>query len=273
MATEKYVNVLLPIGRFIAGNLYEPNTKNMAGELLTIKKGINAGKPRVDFYIGLAIPKTPGVTHWSQEVSSNPRVGAWGKKIWDAAHLFWGDLASQKRDFAWKIVDGDSNDYDGSNPPKKYSEKPNYKGNWILSLGKMSTPKIVNNDGSQYLLDPNVVKRGYYIQVAASIVSNNSDLNQGIHINHDIVSFQYPGEEIVSGVDPTNVGFGGFTPPPGALGAPPDSTNPSATSCTSSTPTRGNCPESCLCGKCDAASSATSCTPTCAKNVKEWRDF
>lgn len=217
MANDKYVNVLLPVGRFINGDLYIPQTTNMAGEPLVIKKGVNAGQPRVNFYIGLAIPKTPGCAHWSQEVSTNPRIGAWGKKIWDAGYQFWGDLASQKKNFAWKIVDGDSTDYDGSNPPKRYCDKPNYNGHWIISLGKMSTPKIVNSDGSQYLLDKDVVKPGYFIQIATSISSNNSDLNQGIHINHDIISYQYAGEEIINGIDPATIGFGSDKPPAGAI--------------------------------------------------------
>lgn len=222
MASEKYISVLFPVGRLIQGSLYLPNTKDMEGNLLTVKnpKSPQFGQPRVDYYIGVAIPKTPGVTHWSQEVSANPRIGAWGKKIWDAGLSFWGDLVNQKKDFSWKIIDGDSTEYDGATPPKRTCDKPNFKGHWIVSMGGGLAPKIVNSDGSAYILEKDAVKKGYYIQVNANIATNGSNINKGIKIYHNAVSFQYPGEEIVSGLDPASVGFGDGSPAPVATFQP-----------------------------------------------------
>jgi hypothetical protein len=221
MANEKYISVLFPVGRLIQGSLYEPNTKDLEGNLLTVKnpKSPLFGQPRVDFYLGVAIPKTPGVTHWSQEVSPNPRIGAWGKKIWDAGHSFWGELASAD-DFSWKVTDGDSTKFDKSTPPKRTCDKPNHKGHWIVSFGGAQAPKIVNSDGSAYILEKDAVKRGYFIQVNANLTTNGSNVNRGIKMYHNAVSFQYPGEEITTGIDPASLGFGDGSAPVAAAPFP-----------------------------------------------------
>jgi hypothetical protein len=216
MATEKYIQVLFPTGRLITGSLYNPNTTNMVGEPLMYKSGKKKDQPRVDYFIGIAIKKTPGVTHWSQEVSGNARVGAWGKKIWDAAHLFWGDIAGKKDNFAWKIIDGDSTSYDNGNPPKRPCDKPNYKGHWIINMSRDLPPVITNKDGSKFLLEPDAIRRGYFVQIVATIKSNETPDKMGIFITHDAVSLQFFGEEILSGIDPASVGFGGDNAPIGA---------------------------------------------------------
>ena len=40
------------------GSVSEPNRKDAEGKPLIIKNGPNAGQPREDYFIGLAIPKT-----------------------------------------------------------------------------------------------------------------------------------------------------------------------------------------------------------------------
>lgn len=219
MANDKYISILFPVGRLIQGSLYEPKTTDAEGNLLIVKnqKSLRFGLPKVEYYLGVAIPKTPGIAHWSHEVNPNPRIGAWGAKIASAAQTFWGDLVNQTKDFSWKVLDGDSLDYDKSTPPKRICDKPNHAGNWILTFGGEKAPKIVNSDGSAYILEKDVVKRGYYIQVNANVTTNGSSQNKGIKLYHNLVSFQYPGEEIVTALDPASIGFGGGSAPVGVI--------------------------------------------------------
>ena len=214
MATDKYIPILFPIGRLVGGSLYEPNTTNMDGQPLVYKTGKRIGQPRVDYYIAIAIPKTQ--QHWAHEVDhTNPRVGAWGAKIWEAGHKFWGDIAGQKPSFAWKIIDGDSTAYNDANPPRRPCDMVGYKGHWVISMTRSEAPQIVNADGSAFILEKNAVKRGYFVQVAATITSNNSDTKMGIFFNHDAVSLQFQGEEISFMPKPSEMGFGGGVAPAG----------------------------------------------------------
>jgi len=218
---EKFVDVLFPVGRLIGGDLYEPKRTNMSGEPLLLKNGQNKGQPYVDYFIQIAIPKTPGVQHWSQEVSANPRIGAWGAKIWQFGHDAWGAIAGQNPRFSWKITDGDSQEYDQGAPPKRHCDKANYPGNWIVNMSRLQAPKICNADGSAFLLEVGAVKRGYFVQVHATIKSNETANKMGVYITHNGVSLQFLGEEISTGIDPRNAGFGGNSAPVGAQQIPP----------------------------------------------------
>jgi len=64
-----------PPGRLVTGSVYQPRTKDNLGGPLTIKTGPNAGQPRVDYNFGVAIPKTPGCTHWSSESVGRGSLG------------------------------------------------------------------------------------------------------------------------------------------------------------------------------------------------------
>ena len=76
MTTE----VLFPIGRMVCGSVYQGNNKDAEGNPLVIKKGPNAGQPRVDYYFAIAIPKG-AETHWNQT--------PWGQIIYGVARLFF----------------------------------------------------------------------------------------------------------------------------------------------------------------------------------------
>ena len=93
------VTITSPVGRYVQGSLYEPDTTDDDGNLLVFKKGADAGKPRISFFFALAIPKNPGETHWNQT--------DWGKQIFAVGHAAHPAVA-QSPTFAWKIEDGDS---------------------------------------------------------------------------------------------------------------------------------------------------------------------
>jgi len=60
------VNITSPVGRLVAGSLYDAQDKDAEGKPLVIKNGPNAGQQRVDFFFAVAIPKESGHTHWAQ---------------------------------------------------------------------------------------------------------------------------------------------------------------------------------------------------------------
>ena len=204
---SKREDILFPIGRFVMGSMYEPQTEDADGKPLVIKSGEKKGEPTQRYFFGLAIPKA-GEDHWART--------EWGAKLWAIGHAGQPN-ANQMPAFAWKVKDGDSQVPNKAG--KKPVDQPGHKGCWILSFSSTYAPKLVNSDGSAHITEPNAIKPGYYIQVYGSVDYNNSTQNPGIYLNHNLVSLQAYGEEIHFGIDPKAVGFGGKLPP-GASAAP-----------------------------------------------------
>jgi hypothetical protein len=208
-------NVLTPTARMLWGSVSEPQTKDAEGKPLVIKSGPNAGQATQRYAFGVGIPKG-GESHWSQT--------SWGAAIWAVGHAAFPNVA-QRPDFAWKVIDGDST------IPNKRGKAPNtkegYPGHWVLSFSSSYPPRLYNRDGSQPL-EPAAFKCGYFVQVAGTVDGNDSPNQPGVYLNHNMVALQGYGPEIISGPDPTSVGFGGgpapammsATPPAGMV-APP----------------------------------------------------
>ncbi len=201
--------ILTPTGRLVWGSLYEPQTKDADGKPLVIKNGPDAGKPTQRFAFGLAIRKEPGHTHWSQT--------AWGALIWATGHAAF-PMQAQRPDFAFKVQDGDS--VVPNKNGKKNADKEGYAGHWILSFSSSYAPRTYNADGSAPIAEPGAIKCGYYVQVAGSVAGNDSTQNPGVYLNHNMVALQGYGAEIVSGPDPSAVGFGQGPAPAGMSAAP-----------------------------------------------------
>jgi len=225
-------NITTPVGRLIGGDLYEPETKDYEGKPLLNKDG----SARVNYQFGLAIPKSPGVTHWANEPG-------WGQKIWMFGNSVFTNGETQRHDFAWKITDGDSQ------IPNKRGRKPcereGYPGHWVIWFSGGYAPTIYNADGSQKILEKDAVKPGYYVQVFGNI-GKNTGASPGLYVNHTYVALVAYGAEIQVGPDVSAAGFGqnvslppGATlapvggafnpaPPPPAVNAPPVSPPPTA---------------------------------------------
>ena len=90
MSTQQRTNILFPVGRFVMGSLYKPRTTDAEGKPLVIKNGSDAGKPRVDYFIAVAIPKTGVAWHQTD----------WGQVIL-AAGAAGFPQAYQSPQFAW----------------------------------------------------------------------------------------------------------------------------------------------------------------------------
>lgn len=204
----KSINITTPVGRMVGGSLYNPETTDYDGKPLTMKDKVT---PRVNYSVAIAIPKTPGVGHWANE--------PWGGPIWALANEAFRNGETQRPDFAWKIVDGDSQ------IPNKKGRKPvdreGYPGNWVLWFSGGYAPKAYNADGSQQLMEKDAIKPGYYIQVFGSISDNQPSQSPGLYLNHTYVALSGYGPEISNAPDVGAAGFGaGVSLPPGASATP-----------------------------------------------------
>ena len=213
-------NITSPVGRIVAGSLYRPNTTDFDGKPLVYKNGPDAGKPRVQYFIALAIPKNPGESHWAHS--------EWGKQIWAVGHAAFPQ-AAQRPDFSWKIEDGDSMIPNKRN--RKPAENEGWKGNWIIKLASSFAPNIYRQEGNSWvqLTEPEAVKCGYFVQVAFSVDGNGQQNNPGVYLNPSMVAFRAYGPEIVFGPNVEDAGFGAAALPAGASLTPPAaSTMPAA---------------------------------------------
>lgn len=200
------------IGRFLWGSMYEAQTKSFDGTPYTIKTpGPDFGKPAPRFQFGVAIPKGTEKQWWDT---------TWGKIIAAEGMTFPGN-AAQRPDFAWKITDGDST-LAKKGSTQAINTKVGYAGHWVLSFSSSYPPKLFISDGNggfKQLVEPNFIKRGYYVQVNGSVACNGNTNNPGIFLNHNMVCFSAYGDEIQGGGDPMAAGFGGALPA-GASAAP-----------------------------------------------------
>ncbi len=196
-----------PPGRFVFGDLYEPETEDFDGNPMVIKNGADKGKPTQLFVIGLAIPKTQA--HWGSEPG-------WGQAIWAAGHAAFPGGEAQQPTFSWKISDGDSTTI----PPKSKSkirpcDREGWKGCWVLRLQSAFAPQIynalTNPENPTPLNDKDAVRPGYVIQVVGT-VKGNTGSSPGVYLNHDAVGLRaYLPEIITRGVDVKGK-FGGAVP-------------------------------------------------------------
>lgn len=210
---QQRTDILLPPGRLVQGSIYKPRTTDAEGKPLVVKVGPDAGKPRVDFYLAVAIPKTPGQTHWNQT--------EWGAKIFAAGAAAFPQQ-HLSRDFAWKIEDGDSTEVNKKG--RRPSDNEGWRGNWVVKASGGYAPKTYQrNAGGQIeqVDTPDFIKPGYYVQLSGNVSGNGSVTQPGIYVNHGMVLFLGYGPEIYSGPD-ANAVFGAAPAalPPGASAVP-----------------------------------------------------
>lgn len=205
------INFTTPVGRFVLGSLYVPQTKDALGNALVFKTGADAGKPRSNYFFALAIAKN-GEQHWSQT--------SWGKIIWDTGHAAFPQGQASSPAFAWKVIDGDSQ------VPNKRGTKPcdrtGYLGHWVLSFSSGFSQSLLADNGRRVLTEENAINLGDYVQVAASVAGNKSQQQPGVFLNHVHVCLAGYGERIVvrQEVDPATAGFDNSSLPAGASRTP-----------------------------------------------------
>lgn len=188
---------LSPVGRYIQGNLFEPNTTDQQGDPLVYKSGVNKGQPRVEYFFAVAFAK------------NDPAWPAFEKQIRDEAkagfpHLFDVNGQCVNPNFAFKILDGDGRDTNG----KLNSEKPGFAGHWVVRFSGGYPPKVYHKGHyaqHEQITNAAEVRRGYFIQVSGTIKPNGDNQKPGLYLNHNLVQMVGYGEEIVSGPDANEV--------------------------------------------------------------------
>lgn len=194
--SNKATEILTPVGRLVMGDCFEGQTTDAEGNPLVIKNGPNAGQARVDYFMGIAIPKTdpawPPI--WEaikqEAISGFPHLAAHIQAIATPADI--GQLQ-----FAFKVTDGDST------LPNKRGTAPNtrqgFAGNWVLGFSGGFAPKVYSKGGAELITNKEMVKRGYYIRIYGSVKGNGSAQQPGVFLNHSMVELVGYGEEIVTG--------------------------------------------------------------------------
>jgi hypothetical protein len=211
--TDKLQEFRTPVGRLVQGSFYEGSSTDMLGNPRTFKTGKNAGKPRIEYYVALAIPKLPTDNgHWANTT--------WGAIVWTVGHAAFPNGQASSPNFAWKIVDGDSTipNTKGTRP----CDCEGFPGHWILRLNGSQAPSIFN-EKMQPIADKYFVNLGDYVEMYISVSGNDTQgkqTNPGVFLNHKFVCFRGYGDRIITGVKPEDVGFGQAPLPPGASKTP-----------------------------------------------------
>lgn len=193
------MNIVTPVGRIVQGSASRGNTTDFYDQPLMWKSGANAGQPRTEYYIGLAIEKTaPGVAELFAQLTqcaSDARSGV------------------IPPNYAYKFLDGDGVDSKGL----PYANREGHAGHWIFRFTTSYAPKCYKDSGNGQMIEipAEEVKSGFFVQIAGSIEDNKDTGKPGLYLNLNMVNLVAFGQEIHGGPDANEV-FGGA---PGALPA------------------------------------------------------
>lgn len=206
---------LTPILRLLQGDCFEPQTKDMDGKPLVNDDGV----PYVKYFIACAgVKGDPGVEAFKAQIEAQAR------KDW--AHLFQGPGgACINPNFAYKIIDGDGYDTNGT----ANNTKEGFAGHWVFRFSTGFAPKCYaagKYDPATDQLRPingiSPIVRGYHVRVAGMMKSNGNTKKPGVSIYQNMIEYAREGAVIVSGPNAASV-FGGAAaaPAPQAAYAPP----------------------------------------------------
>lgn len=227
------LNLTTPPGRFVGGSLTKPNTTDRDGKPLVIKNGPNAGQPRVDYYIAVAIAKGAEVAHGAFGWMATP----WGLQLRAVGEGFLAHAAQLGDKFSWKVTDGDSRipGQPGKNgePGKAPFEREGHAGHWILHMSNGFQPRTYDlvgapNPSEPPACVPEAIELGHFVQVNLSCDPNGSAQQPGIYLNPEMVCRVAYGPRITLGtqIDVKQAGFGGQPLPAGASTTPPAGYSP-----------------------------------------------
>lgn len=204
-----------PVGRLVSGDIFKGRNTDKDGRPLLFKSGPNAGQPKTEYPLGLAIHK------------SDPGWPAFEATLKQAAQrdfpaLFPNGGPCTVPTFAWKFHDGDSTvpNSAGTIP----NQNPGWAGCHVVFFSTMFAPSVFKrNDRGQFeqLTDPDSVKRGYYVRVAGNVKGNGEHSKPGIYINYNMVELVGYGEVLQSGANADQAFSSAASySPPGMTAAP-----------------------------------------------------
>ncbi|MFA5387032.1 MAG: hypothetical protein WC322_01395 [Candidatus Paceibacterota bacterium] len=187
---------VLPAGRLISGDLVNPQTVDYNGRPKTYP----------NIWFAVAVSKTPDVMSVLSNIW-NFTLDAW-KSHPNIVKAAQEGFASTR--FHWKIEDGDAS---------KWLDKHG-AGCYVFKFSTSLLPlRCSNSDNIQ--IDPATIKLGYYVDVAASIASNEVVDQPGIYLNPHCVRLLGHGQIIQTGPSIDTL-FGGVkgVAPAGASAVP-----------------------------------------------------
>lgn len=183
------IEFITPMGRIVQGSPLEPSTTDSQGKPLTIKTGPNAGQPRTNFFIAVAIPKNdPGWPAFKALLDQESRAG------YPQHHNAQTGQCTHPR-FTQKISDGDGVDANG----QPNSAKEGFAGHWVVKFSSSYAPKLFHK--GQLLNEKTAIKRGDWVRVAGNAAANIGSDVPGLYLNHNGIELLYQGDAIVSGPD------------------------------------------------------------------------
>jgi hypothetical protein len=193
------VYLTTPVGRYVMGDAFTGNDKDMQGR----PKFDKAGKPKTTWFVGLAIRKDdPAWAElWAQIVAVGQRdfpAGQW-----------------QSPAFAWKVIDGDGVNQNGQSYPE------HCKGCYVVRMSSGFAPSVHDNSTPpRAITDPAQCKRGDYIRAYIGIRGNDDQQKPGVYVSHSMIQVVGYGEAISSGPSAEQAFGAPAALPPGASTTP-----------------------------------------------------
>jgi hypothetical protein len=207
------IDILTPVGRVVGGHPMKahPVTDDKTGQ----PKLRGDGTPRMQVYVGLAVPKQ-GETRWQDT--------EWGRQIFAVGQGDWPNGEWQAPSFAWKITDGDST------VPNKRGRKPaereGYPGHWVISATTELSVRCYHAGRYQpheMIQRAEEIKCGDYARLYLQVKGNNPSQSPGVYINPTMFELTRAGVEIITNDGPDASAAFGAVPaqvPAGAQLAP-----------------------------------------------------
>lgn len=200
------LNIVTPVGRFVSGDLQNKRSKDNKN------RPIPEDKQRFEF--GVAFPKadlwsllTEQMYPWIAARATTDRNAAQRLQNW--FQTFSG--------FSMKVQDGDK-------PNEKGQVNENTAGHFVMYFSSSFPPNTV--DPSNNDIDPSLIKRGYYVQIAGTVAPNGTQgavfqtgEDAGIFLSGNFVRLIAEGDEIRTGMSAEDAFGGASAPtalPPGA---------------------------------------------------------
>jgi len=207
------IELLTPVGRMVQGDLFKGRTTDNKGKPLLVKNGPNAGQPRTEYFVAIAIAKTdPGWADLWSKICQAAQAGY--------PQFFNAQGQCTNQFFSMKYTDGDSTE--PNRVGKKPCDREGFPGNHILNFSSGFPIMVYGTGGKSEITDPSTIKRGYYIRIAGNVRDNAPSETPGVYLNIGGVEFIAYGEEIKTGPDGAAMFGNAPAPvlPPGASATP-----------------------------------------------------
>lgn len=194
-------NFTSPIMRIVQGDVWEPQLTNQQGQPRVFQPPhAKAGQPNPQWFIACAIAKNDPAWPPFKAILDSEAAASWPS-------LHPAGVRVPGVAFSDKVIDGDGYDTTG----KHNATKEGFAGHWIVRFTSGYAPKAYRQTSPGVyveITDKAEIKRGYYVRVAGSTLTNQNATKPGIHVNLGMVELRAQGAEIISGPDAATA-FGG----------------------------------------------------------------